>query len=355
MSICHFYSPINTKKLALTHKKLAYCTLFATPLFATRAVMYTLFRSLPKSYVNQTITALLDASFLAKKHGDFSYWCARLDDLPRLVPMHIDLADVITIGTKQDAGAHHSSIYQCVKDLIPWRKGPFSLFGVDVDAEWRSEQKWHRLAPHLHCADAAVLDVGANNGYYMFRLAQAGATYVLGLDTQLKAVVQFYLLQRYANLPNVALVPLRLEAIADNNTWRNQFDIVLALGTLYHARNPILHLMQLRDRLKKGGTLFVETLVVDNATNTLITPKTTYMRMSNVWFVTSIDLVYIWLERLQFKNIKLLDMTQTETSEQRQTDWMPFASLADGLHPSDSQRTAEQLPRAKRALLCATK
>ena len=31
--------------------------------------------------------------------------------------------------------------------LHPWRKGPYSLFGVNIDTEWRSDFKWDRLAP----------------------------------------------------------------------------------------------------------------------------------------------------------------------------------------------------------------
>ena len=29
--------------------------------------------------------------------------------------------------------------------LNPWRKGPFCIHGINIDAEWRSDLKWDRL------------------------------------------------------------------------------------------------------------------------------------------------------------------------------------------------------------------
>lgn len=34
-------------------------------------------------------------------------------------------------------------------ELIPWRKGPFRLGDLAIDAEWRSDKKWDRIAPDL--------------------------------------------------------------------------------------------------------------------------------------------------------------------------------------------------------------
>lgn len=53
---------------------------------------------------------------------------------------------------------------------MPWRKGPFSLYGVEIDTEWRSDLKWDRVLPHLSplagapfwmSAAAAVITCGA--------------------------------------------------------------------------------------------------------------------------------------------------------------------------------------------------
>lgn len=32
-----------------------------------------------------------------------------------------------------------------LEQLKPWRKGPFSLYGINIDTEWRSDWKWDRV------------------------------------------------------------------------------------------------------------------------------------------------------------------------------------------------------------------
>ena len=38
---------------------------------------------------------------------------------------------------------------KAARELIPWRKGPFAFGGLELDAEWRSDKKWDRLAGDL--------------------------------------------------------------------------------------------------------------------------------------------------------------------------------------------------------------
>ena len=55
--------------------------------------------------------------------------------------------------------AAHAALMAALQALIPWRKGPFELFGIAVDTEWRSDWKWERVAPHLTpLQDRVVLD-----------------------------------------------------------------------------------------------------------------------------------------------------------------------------------------------------
>ena len=44
--------------------------------------------------------------------------------------------------------------------LHPWRKGPLELAGIQIDAEWRSDWKWQRIASHLDLNQKTVLDIG---------------------------------------------------------------------------------------------------------------------------------------------------------------------------------------------------
>ncbi len=61
---------------------------------------------------------------------------------------------------------------------MPWRKGPFSLYGVNIDTEWRSDWKWDRVLPHLSpLKGRLVLDVGCGGGYHMWRMLGEGADF----------------------------------------------------------------------------------------------------------------------------------------------------------------------------------
>ena len=80
-----------------------------------------------------------------------------------------------------------------------------------------------------------------------------------------------------------------------------------------------------------------------------------YARMGNVWFIPSCDMLALWLEKLGFKNIKLVDVTTTTAEEQRSTDWMQFHSLSDFLDPQDVSKTIEGYPAPRRAIFTASK
>ena len=75
--------------------------------------------------------------------------------------------------------------------------------------------------------------------------------------------------------------------------------------------------------------------------------------MRNVWFIPSVALLELWLKRLGFTHIRVVDVTVTSMQEQRCTEWSKGESLADFLDPSDSSRTIEGYPAPLRATLIA--
>jgi len=76
--------------------------------------------------------------------------------------------------------------------------------------------------------------------------------------------------------------------------------------------------------------------------------------MRNVWFLPTVDTLISWMKRCGFKNIRVVDINQTSTEEQRSTDWMTFNSLKDFLDPNNSNLTIEGHPAPRRATFIAT-
>lgn len=284
-------------------------------------------------------------------HGDLPRWQAIVDGLPPLQDRTPDYAArAVRIGRPGDIDdATRTRLRADLQALAPWRKGPFSLFGIDVDAEWRSDLKWDRVAAAVDFEGRRVLDVGCGNGYYALRMLGAGARRVIGVDPTLKHLMQFAACAAFIDEPRIDLLPLRGEALPRGGG----FDLVSSMGVLYHHRSPIDHLAELRDHLDPGGTLLVETLVVPGDACTMLCPPDRYARMRNVWFVPSAALLVRWLERLGLRDVRLLDETATTVDEQRPTDWMRFESLAHALDPDDPARTVEGHPAPLRALVVA--
>src|SRR5690606_27632326 len=129
-------------------------------------------------------------------HGDLERWQAALDTLPALLPERVELEQGLRLDGPCDS-ATRAQLRQALLGLSPWRKGPFELFGVHIDTEWRSDWKWQRIAPHLDLRGKRILDVGCGNGYYMWRMLGAGADSVIGVDPNWLFFCQFQALQRF--------------------------------------------------------------------------------------------------------------------------------------------------------------
>ena len=296
--------------------------------------------------------------FDSRNNGDYPKWRNALDTLPAISTEHIDLSKSVSIGTGSDCNEEtQQQLREALQVLIPWRKGPFSLFGVDIDTEWRSDWKWDRVLPHISpLAGRTILDVGCGNGYHCFRMAGEGAKLALGVDSQLAYSMQFQAVKRYAPQAPVFVLPTTFEqALALLGDEPAAFDSAFSMGVLYHRRSPIDHLLQLKSCLKPGGELVLETLVVDVERGYSLTPDDRYSRMRNVWFIPSCATILSWLTRCGFKDCKVIDTGFTSLDEQRTTDWMRFESLVDSLYPDDHSLTVEGLPAPKRAVFVATK
>src|SRR5690606_22489640 len=196
------------------------------------------------------------ADKLARGHGDLARWRQALDALPPLRAETLELRERFRLDGPCPA-PQRERLMSALLGLSPWRKGPFSLFGVDVDSEWRSDWKWARVAPHLDLRGKRVLDVGCGNGYYMWRMLGAGADCVIGVDPSWLFFCQFQAMAHYLPQRPVWHLPFTLEELP---AGLQGFDCVFSMGVLYHRRSPIDHLLALQDCLVRGGELVLETL-----------------------------------------------------------------------------------------------
>ena len=286
-----------------------------------------------------------------KRFGDLPRWRAAVAGLPSLKAEVINLdASAITASGTVNAETL-MELETALRGLHPWRKGPYSLFGVNIDTEWRSDFKWDRLA---HAIDSLkgrrVLDVGCGSGYHCWRMKGAGAAEVIGIDPTPLFVLQFKAMQRYLNIDTVHVLPLALEQLPPK---LKVFDTTFSMGVLYHRRSPIDHLTDLRDTLVSGGQLVLETLVVEGDEDTVFAPPDRYARMGNVWFLPSPAALMKWMSKAGFVDVMLIDVNQTTVAEQRSTDWMTFYSLSNFLDSADNNRTVEGHPAPMRAIVTA--
>ena len=304
--------------------------------------------------------------------------------LPNLTVNNVDLnSDVLTIEANLSESQRKQTM-ALLKQLMPWRKGPFQIGGqissrqtVDtqdnsdtnapilIDTEWHSDWKWQRVAPHLgNLKGRRVLDVGGGSGYHGWRMTGSGADTVIIIDPSCLFYHQFMAIRHFVGSADAHTythgtgryrthyIPVPLEALPEHSQL---FDTVFSMGVLYHRQSPFEHLQQLKGQLVKGGELVLETLVIEGDANTVLVPHDRYAQMNNVYFLPSVAALIGWLEKAGFTEVRCVDVAVTSTEEQRKTEWMTYHSLADFLDPNDSSKTLEGYPAPLRATLIAKK
>ena len=284
---------------------------------------------------------LIRQRFSARHHGDYPRWSNALDHLPDITtPARVYQETVSVSGCTDD-----TLLEQTLQQLHPWRKGPFRLANVSIDSEWRSDWKWSRIAPHIDLQGHQVLDIGCGNGYFGWRMLEAGAREVVGVDPTLLFCIQHQVLMRYCQDFRNWVLPLKAEELPTDTT----FDSVFSMGVLYHRRDPLGHLRQLCALTQPGGQVILETLVHEGEQSLI--PAGRYARMRNVWCVPTITQLKCWMQDSGLSDLVVLDVSPTSIAEQRSTPWMTFESLAEALDPHDPNLTVEGHPAPVRAVL----
>ncbi|MFP5596376.1 tRNA 5-methoxyuridine(34)/uridine 5-oxyacetic acid(34) synthase CmoB [Kluyvera sp. 142486] len=307
----------------------------------------------PLSHWLETLPAQIGA-WQRDQHGLFKQWSNAVEFLPEIQPWKLDLLHSVTAESETPLSEGQvKRIDTLLRNLMPWRKGPFSLYGVNIDTEWRSDWKWERVLPHLSdLSGRTILDVGCGSGYHLWRMIGAGAHMAVGIDPTHLFLCQFEAVRKLlGNDQRAHLLPLGIEQLPALKA----FDTVFSMGVLYHRRSPLEHIWQLKDQLVSDGELVLETLVVEGDENTVLVPGDRYAQMRNVYFIPSALALKNWMEKCGFVDVRIADMSVTSTEEQRRTEWMITESLADFLDPNDPTKTVEGYPAPLRAVLIARK
>lgn len=315
---------------------------------------YRLIAKGPLSPWLNTLPSQLTAWQKESLHGKFKMWFNAVERLPLLQPERLDLLHSVTANMLEPLPqGQREGVENLLRNLMPWRKGPFSLYGVDIETEWRSDWKWDRVLPHISSlAGRTILDVGCGSGYHMWRMIGAGAHLAIGIDPMQLFLCQFEAVRKLLGGDQRAhLLPLGIEQLPESNA----FDTVFSMGVLYHRRSPLDHLLQLKNQLVSEGELVLETLVIEGDSHQVLVPGDRYAQMGNIYFIPSAEALKGWLIKCGFVDVRIADVSVTTIEEQHRTSWMTSESLAEFLDPNDSSKTIEGYPAPRRALLIARK
>ena len=162
-----------------------------------------------------------------------------IQKLPEMKPKKLIFnTDEVTIGDSDELSVDDMEMLKkCVDSLKPWRKGPLNLFGIQIDAEWRSDWKWKRLQQNLpDLQDKVICDLGCGNGYFMYRMLEYDPKLLVGVDPNLHAFLEFKLFSRLSGIDNIQFEYLRGDVMS---SFVGSFDVVFCLGVLYHTPDPI--------------------------------------------------------------------------------------------------------------------
>jgi len=282
-------------------------------------------------------------------NGNIPKWSQAIDIIDSLPKGRLSLKQPY-ININQDS-IDSESLLNALHKLVPWRKGPFMINELTLESEWNGDMKWQRIKKHIKLLkNKRVLDVGAGNGYFTLRMAMEGAKRALGIEPFLLFNYQFRAIKSMIESPlNALLLPIRLEDMPKIAI----FDSVFSMGVLYHQRDHMAHLSQLREMMAPDAELVLETLVVESPDDFMLVPKGRYAHMRNVYSIPSITTLKSWLKDANFNNIRVVDISKTTTAEQRKTPWIGknAASLEDFLNPLDDSLTIEGYPAPKRAIV----
>jgi len=281
-------------------------------------------------------------------------WYLQLQEASKIEKdnLSIDYGNWFSVGSFEDlTQEEYEVILKTAKSLIPWRKGPFKVFGLEIDSEWQSNIKYNLIRPYFNLKDKVVADIGCNNGYYMFRMLEDKPKRLIGFDPSPLTLHQFEFINHFVK-SDIIYEMLGVEHL---EYYNHKFDFIFMLGVLYHRPDPVGTLKSLARGLNSKGEILIDTFMIDGEEELCLTPNKRYSKIPNIYFIPTIPALKNWLERAGFEDIEVLATTVTTSDEQRKTEWSFDQSLEDFLDENDKTKTVEGYPAPKRVYIKARK
>jgi len=238
--------------------------------------------------------------------------------IPEFEDITINITDTIEIDIASLSQEDAQKIYDCAYMMRPWRKGPFAINDIFIDAEWKSYMKYNLLEPHFDLTDKIVGDIGCNNGYYLFRMMKQNPKKLIGFDPSAIYYSQFMFIDKFVKSDIV----YELLGVEHVEFYEHKFDVLFCLGVLYHRSDPVAMLKSLYKGLNKGGELILDTFMIDGEDEVCLTPKDRYSKIPNIYFIPTVNALKNWCHRAGFDEVEVLAIKKTDLTEQRKTSWV---------------------------------
>ncbi|MGK7923604.1 MAG: tRNA 5-methoxyuridine(34)/uridine 5-oxyacetic acid(34) synthase CmoB [Trichodesmium sp.] len=261
---------------------------------------------------------------------------------------------VIKVGRAEELSPEQKQrLERSLQAFCPWKKGPFELFDVNIDAEWRSDWKWERILPHISSLEnRKVADIGCHNGYFMFRMAEQKPELVIGFEPYAKHFWNFQLIQNIVQQKMLAFELLGVEHI---DYYPQFFDSIFCLGILYHHTDPIGLLRKMRQALAPKGEIIIDCQGIPGDLPVALTPQKRYAQARGIWFLPTQSCLENWIARAGFSDINCFFAAPLSVEEQRRTTWANIDSLSEFIDADDPSLTVEGYPAPWRYYAIARK
>lgn len=258
----------------------------------------------------------------------------------------------LELDENKDLSKLNEHINLLVERLVPWRKGPFNLYGKVIESQWRSDLKWDRVSDLVDLKGKVIADIGSNNGYYIFRMLEQNPKLVFGFDPVISCYLSYKFLTAGLKTNRASYALCGYQCL---DHFNEVFDVVFCMGIIYHHKSPYEILEKIKKSLSNNGTLVLESMIIPGEESQALIPAETYGRAKNVFFLPTVNALLSMLKKTGFRQVEVNSISETSVAEQRRTEYSPYGSIEDFLDPSDNTKTVEGYPAPLRAVVIAKK